>query len=529
MWPPSVIAKMRLLVEAGGVILFMYVVCRQTGRLVQSRKKKASESQSEEDAAVFHHRSAQTVPVEVVVENLSAGWTTAPPIFYPPNLAVIPILRSLAVTNGGSAEQNIFILCDGPRPRMLQAPAGDEKPVAFYMEYLLNMPLFQTVATREATVLPLNEAGFSCETECFTHAAIIPDNKTVIVFGSHGPYILSFVLTQYASSALNLENDMCTAGNLTPGDVEMLLGACSLVPLVNGLCLPGTPAGARKGSLRLTYRHGNNILVFALSSLVAVRQNVERDEKRNKDALDPLFFLEGDVLPDKKIAVGGDTLDALVKGISVDALFPSSTPAHPLVSSLFSLVTVEELVACVENGAGDCAPPLYEDDVMKIVFSHPYLGVSFSVNPKSGVVYEPILTKDLLLLYYPLGDEARYSLSSGPREDDAPPRVSLRHLTQLPPTWEKLLSTEDELKHNVLFHFTDWTRERVSCSMCDVNGLQGVQLFESKEDHSCRTYVIPRDNAILVIRWETKTRDWAMYLPLLQKFLDSLLLEDFSA
>ncbi|RNF17142.1 uncharacterized protein Tco025E_05071 [Trypanosoma conorhini] len=510
----------------GGALLSIYVAYRQRRGSARPKNEEACGRPSDEHATASRRSTAQTVPVEVVAKKLSAGWASAPPIFYPPNLAVIPILRPDAVKNDLAVEQNDFILCDGPRLCMLQTPAGDEENVKFYLEYLQNMPILQTLATHGTAVLPLKEVGFSCASECFTHAVVIPDKEMLVFFGRHGPYLLSFVMTQYASSPLKSENGKNTVEKLTPGNIQMLLDACRVVPLVDGLRLAGTPVGAGKGSLRLTYRHGNNVLVFALSPSLTVRQNVEPEGKGDNDALRPLFFIEGEVLREKRIGVGSDALGALVRGTSVDALFPPPTPAHPPVSSLVSLVAVEELAAPVANGVGGRAPLPHGEDAMSIVFSHPYLGVSFSVNPKTGVVHEPILAEDLLVLYWPLGDETRRSLPSGPGEGVAPPRVSIRRLTQPPPTWEKFLSTEDELRHNVLFHFTDWTTERVPCTMCDVNGLQGVQLFESKEGRSCRTYVIPRGDVILVVRWETESKDWDAHLTLLQRFLDTLLLAE---
>ncbi|EKF31701.1 hypothetical protein MOQ_004460 [Trypanosoma cruzi marinkellei] len=514
---------------AGASLLFIFAAYRQMRRLKSSKAIGASKTQSLKDVSSSMPRAAQAVPVEVVVEKLPDGWSAAPPIYYPPYLAAIPFLHCKNANEGVLSEKNSFIVCDESRLRVVQEPTGTEKLVAFYAHYLQDMPIFQSIATNGAAVRPVNELGFSCESGCFTHAVVIPEEEIFIAFGRNGPYILSFVFTNYLTTPLRAEKDNGTVEKLNSGDLQMLLDACRLVPLVDGVRLPGTPMGSQRGCLKLKYQYRNHMLVFTLPSCVSVRTNEGKYQKGNKDASDALFVLEGDVLPGKKIVVGSAALDAIVKGTSIDALFPSSMPGCPSVSSLLSLDAVEESAPPINDAATDHATRPHEEDAMNVVFSHKYLGVSFSVNPKTGFVYEPIFTEDLIVLYYPLGDEAHYAPPSGQMRDVAPPRFSVRHVTQLSPLWEKFVSTDDELKHNVLFHFTDWNKEKVPCSMCDISGFKGIQLFECKEGHSCRSYVIPRANSILVVRWETETKDWDMHLPLLQKFLDTLHLADPSA
>ncbi|KAF8298759.1 Present in the outer mitochondrial membrane proteome 7 [Trypanosoma cruzi] len=511
---------------AGGILLFIFAAYRQMRRVPSLKEKGASKTQSLKDLSSSTPRAAQAVPVEVVVEKLPDGWSAAPPIYYPPYLAAIPFLHCKSVKEGVLSEKNNFIVCDGSRLHVVQEPRGTEELVAFYTQYIQDMPILKSIGTNGAAVRPLKEVGFSCESGCFTHAVVIPEEEIVIAFGRNGPYILSFVFTKYLTSPLRAENEKDTVEKLNSGDLQMLLDACRLVPLVDGVRLPGTPVGSQRGCLRLKYQYGGHMLVFSLPSSVSVRTNEEKNKKGNKGASDALFVLEGDVLPGNKIVVGSAALDAIVKGTSIDALFPLSAPGCPPLSSLLSLDAVEESASPIADGATDHATRPREEDAMNVVFSHEYLGVSFSVNPKNGFVYEPILTEDLLLLYYPLGDEAHYAPPSGQMRNVAPPRFSVRRVTQLSPLWEKFVSTEDELKHNVLFHFTDWTKEQVPCSLCDISGFKGIQLFESKEGHSCRSYVIPRADSILVVRWETETKDWDMHLPLLQKFLDTLHLAD---
>ncbi|KAH9601759.1 hypothetical protein LSM04_007153 [Trypanosoma melophagium] len=323
----------------------------------------------------------------------------------------------------------------------------------------------------------------------------------------------------------------------------MLLNACRLVPLVDGFRFPDTPVGVGEGRLRVTCSSSNYIVVFAVPTIISVKSVVNENRKSNKNGKS-LFVLEGDVLPDGNIIVDATALDSLVKGVAIDTLFPTKNGGCLPVSSFLTLVSVQDLVHQTPNDDtngnsnnkdSSTSESLLskekknkkdgkeEEDRVNVAFSHFPLGVSFSVNPHGGIVREPVLTDDLLLLYYPLGDEGiTVSQETTSESVVVPPCAEIRRLSQIPPTWEKYLATDDELKHNVLFHFTDWVKERVSSSICELNGIRCVQMNEEKEDHSCRSYIVPFAHEILIVRWETKSSEWDLHLPHLQQFLDTL-------
>lgn len=471
--------------------------------------------------------TALALPVEVVAEKLADGWSAASPIFYPPRLAAIYISQTGGTDDGTVAGKgDILLMCDGPLPCLMCHSTQTQDPLSFFTQYLQETPLLHSAFNSGAEMSTLSEAGLSCESMCFTHIAVIPSEKMTIVLGRNGPYVLSLLLMQHVFLHKREEKGGITTDALTANDIQMLLDACSPVPLVDGLRLPATPAGCQRGSLRVTCRRGEYMVVFSVSTIISVRRSVGEKESGNKNGDSALFTLEGEVLPKGKICISGATLEALVKRrATIDALFPGDSPDCLPVSSHVSLLAVEEFCSSTKSAGGvDGAANMRgeDEDVLSIVFCHPQLGVSFSVEPRTGVVREPILTDDLLVLYYPLGDESRDSDASNSANNITSPRVSIRRVTRLPQTWKRALSSENELKHSVLFHFTEWTKTRVPCSVSQFNDFMCVQLYEEKEGWKCRSYVVPFEDAALVVRWETESEEWDAHLPLLQKFVDTL-------
>ncbi|KEG08454.1 hypothetical protein DQ04_07151010 [Trypanosoma grayi] len=539
--PPNMGVSKCLMIGGSGLLLFTIGYWRWRKSKSSRRGETCGQEQARELAAL--RRAVLNVPVEVDVDKLPKGWAVAPPIFYPPRLAAISLLQPGADNDTTCASGSSFIICDGPLTHGASNSVRPEDAASFFTKYVQSAPLLESVASSGAVVVPLEEAGFSCVSGCFTHAMLLPAEEMALMFGCNGPYVISLVLTQFVVQSKTTKNcgddddggdkneDNATPQRITPCDIQVLLDACLSVPLVDGLRLPGTPAGSCEGRLRLTCRHKNRNVVFAVSTVVTARSVGGNKGKKKGNAL---FILEGDVLPDGRILMDIVSLDSIVKGAAIDTLFPCGVQDTLPVSSFVSVVAVEEIGSGVQNdndagqNASGNVPRLWceEEDLVTIAFSHTSLGVHFAVNPRGGVVREPILTDDLLMLYYPLGEEGTTMKGADAALSVVPPRVTIRRITQVPPTWEKFIATEDELKHNVLFHFTDWAKERVPCTVCDLNGIRCVQLHEEKEEHSCRSYVIPWSHDILVVRWETETSKWEQHLPLLQKFLDTLHLAD---
>ncbi|ORC92152.1 uncharacterized protein TM35_000043660 [Trypanosoma theileri] len=542
--------KTTMCIVAGGVgVLFSSLVYRRWRSSLSSKKGEASLEQhsnhkhhnpqedetNESQDVKINEKTTRAVPVEVIASELPVGWRAPPVVFQPPMLAVLPLTPPAA--------GDCFIICEGPLPRV-------ENSDSFFLRYLQSQRLFNIVAAKGESVVPLEKMGLSHTSGCFTHIIVNPDEEMSIVLGCNGPYVHSLVITGLKLISEDKEKKKNTSENILKlSDLQILLNACRLVPLVDEFRFPDTPVGVREGRLRVTCSNSNYIAVFAVPTTISVKSVVSESSKNNKND-ESLFVLEGDVLPGGKITIDATIIDSLVKGDTIDTLFPNKDSGYSPVSSFLTLVSVQELVRRSPKDDTNIMNTINttnsstsqvqlstkkeeeEEDRVNVAFSHLQLGVSFSVNPHSGIVHEPVLTDDLLALYYPLGDGETSSFSSEKKTTtenvvvDVPPCAVIRRLTQIPPTWEKYLSTDDELKHNVLFHFTDWVNERVSSSICELNGIRCVQMNEEKEGHSCRSYIIPFAHGILVIRWETKSSEWELHLPHLQKILDTLHLID---
>ncbi|CCD12518.1 unnamed protein product [Trypanosoma congolense IL3000] len=310
--------------------------------------------------------------------------------------------------------------------------------------------------------------------------------------------------------------------------LQSFLNACELMPLVDKVRLPGTPPASQLGKFHLCCRYGNCVARFTVSSILRIRNGGKGHS--------PLFTLEGNFFRDGCLLVDVTTVSLLAAGKTFDELFPHATISSVSISSLVQLVDVEciagdsdDVVASGGASTGDAHKGsaynlLLSRGEVSVIFHHSPLGVHFPVDTQSGAVYDSLITTDLCVMYYPLGSTAAPLSSSG--AENSLPSVTIRRFTHLPSTWEQSLERDDTLKHNALYHFTDWVRGRVPCAVCELSGFRCAQLHQEDVGMSCRTYVVPLTGAILVVRWETPTQEWERYLPLLQNFVDTLHLED---
>ncbi|KAG8345664.1 hypothetical protein TRVL_03503 [Trypanosoma vivax] len=534
-----IITPPRVIVAAMGCWLLLAYQKWRRLPLFQS-KKEASKYGEGNVRRVLSESALSLLPVRVLVDRLSPGWSAQPPIFCPPHLAIVPLQQATRIANSCRLiEGDCFVTCEGPIASLLWSDPEETDVSSFLLEYMRCTPYMVPIANSGAVIMTLHDAGFVCDTTCFSHVVVDEHEQVAVALGRNGPYVLALVAMPYLSSPPaqsdhdtdEEHNFPLTVSHFTPSDLQCLLKACLPVPVADGVLLPGTPSGSQKGCLRITCSDGDCSLTF-VAQLPLVVRCAENGENF-------LFALEGIPLPGGLIVLDSTTVQSIANGTAIDDLFPRKCHKHPPVSSLFRLIYMERRahdngdstthVSCTHGSEPNFQVvdlPTKAGDV-SVVCCHPNIGIHFPISTRNGVVHEPVLTDDLILMYYPLGDEKSFKPSQVfEGSSAAPPLFTVRRLATLPSTWETSPGTEEALIHNVRIHFTDWAREKIPSTVCDISGFRCVQLSEEKEGRFCRTYVVPMGGALTVLRWETQTRELEMHLPLLYSFLDTLHLEN---
>ncbi|CBH14691.1 hypothetical protein, conserved [Trypanosoma brucei gambiense DAL972] len=512
----SVAVLGKLASKGVGVLLLLAIFRRwRKSQRADSIKKHFQEENEVKDTGCMTS-ALSYLPIYINTDKLPENMLVGAPLFYPPQMAVLP----LSWTDAVGFERSCFITCEGPFPHMTANGKDPHDMSFFFLQYMQRVPFMQSTAERGLPIKQLQDVGLLCCTDAFSHIVTDPAERVVVIFGRNGPYFTSLVITPCTMPEKNVVGNMQQANQISLQDLQKLLDACCPTPLVDEIRLAGTSAGTLQGKLHIACRYGNRVVQFTAASALTVRSA--------RDNEDFIFSLEGDVLAQNRIVFDAATIDALISGKTLDELFSCPGPQCMRVSSLVQLIHMEDLTEIshnLGNGAsnGDVTREinlkvsgsrlLLSAGEVSVVFHHAHLGVHFPINSHHGVICEPVLTTDLCLMYYPLGSAA------------ALPNAMMRRVRQLPPTWERSLHTDDALRHNALFHFTDWMRGSVPCITCDLSGFRCAQLYEEKDGMSCRTYVVPLAEEIMVLRWETSTCDWEQHLPHLQKFIDTLHLE----
>lgn len=600
----------------------------------QRRAKRQAARQSAANAtraALQKAAQRSLLPIFVRPESLPTGWGVAPPVFYPPHCAVIPLVLpcemeeiersshlvrkvSVATASGnGTGDEasegpSAFILCtytgavvavggeddidDGngaaaaaaPRKQLQRVladllsrhPILQEQFGSLATQWTpLALPLEQTKslnaagsATVDAAACTAN-AGADAVTSVFTHILQGADN-CVLLGGVSGPYFVVAVLSGFAGTwaaggaatattepgsatrtPKSSESQRALAGSGAAGSdavmdltgvVAGVARAAFRVPLSASKAgsaearLPGGSAFAvHRGFYRVLCVRDGRELELCIPTELTVRSElvnlslvtphgspvvrrvssgplVDENNSNAEDALITLTFTPSPFCVEDavEVRVSEKVFAALAEEPQETAavLWEASgaaADAHPAAAAAFRAVTARLLAASSHGRA----------NMVTMVYVQPQLGVLFSVHPLSTVVYEPWMTQLPTILYYPLGE--------GDAADEvAPPHLSIEYVAELPATWEVLKKDEEELRHNVLFHFTNWEVATVTASMVEISGIRCVMFHEELGGRRCRSYVLPRGSTVLVVRWETAAESWEKHLPVFQQTLDTL-------
>lgn len=565
-----------------GVFVFAVALierqCRRSRRLRRDAAAVAADAEKavKRSGCVAH----EALPVDVDPRKLPAGWLAAPPVYITAECqAVLPLVTpqenaaleeeeakhgftvrvpgskvNADLADPGAAaqrgEQRAFLLCEGPRWELAGptakegASSGDR-----IMDLLRVHPLLKSVVAQHGVnvtaLRPAPEqaaphdgaatavAGLpsSSSSPPFTHMVKASGSEqgdpTALLVGLHGPYLVVAVLMGFPSvvaPALSKplvqgSADASTTGGVLEKDrsvtclsdaVAAIVGAAFSVPfatqtsspsrtLDSGFTFPGTPAGAHQGQHRVTWIDGERTVVLGAPAGVAVRS------RGTGEAREVSFEGFSEVTGERvKCVVTRETMKSLVASerTLASACLKASESASPAERHLMERLRLLYLQ--------DSEDRLSAQSLVTTVYTHAHLRVLFSVHEETGVVLDPVLTATPQVLYFPLG-----------RSPDKP-CVTIQEFVGFPPTWETALDDDDELMHNVRFHFTEWDTESVVCTVTELSGLKCVQFTETKEGVACRSYVVPRKGAILVVRCEIPEGLSKENRPFLQSFMDTL-------
>jgi hypothetical protein len=621
--------------------------------LRQRRQKRRAAQRNAANAAKTALLKAlrdSTLPVFVQPESLPAGWGVAPPVFYPPYTAVIPLVLpreieeiersshlvckvSVAASGGeaGDDGQYAFILCSytgavaGAAGATVGRDAKDESATAsssaeaqkrrqqqqLLADLLVHHPVlkgqFAEAASRWTaldTVFPMHErkkrdtaatttphavvAGGPAHAvvPVFTHVLVGPDN-CVLLGGVNGPYLIVGVFNGFEGTLKEEAVAGTAAGDSKraaespllppkPGHVEANKTAASaaagsavavmdLERVIRGVAratfkvplptvgqegssflsdarLPGgAPFAVHRGHYRVLCVRDGRELELCVPSEITVRSELVNQSLITPPLRSPVA---GRVPRKTSVdAAAAAAPDALLTLVYVPSPFTEEESTEVRVTEeVFAALLAKPEEAAMTLLATSSATPRANpgacialrdvtarpldashgrSNMVTVVYVQPQLGVLFSVHPLSSVVYEPWMTDLPTILYYPLGEEDVEDGVGGAGRA-APPLMSIEYVVQLPDTWEVLKKDEEELRHNVLFHFTSWEAATVTSSMTEISGLRCVMLHEVRDGRRCRSYVLPRGSTVLIVRWETAVETWEEYLPVFQQTLDTL-------
>ncbi|CBZ30862.1 conserved hypothetical protein [Leishmania mexicana MHOM/GT/2001/U1103] len=570
--------------------------------LMIRRRKQKRQLACRTAADAMHDELAQALkhtllPVLVRPEDLPAGWGVAPPVFYPPYCAAIPLVlpremqelerdasgvRSASTSrlqrggaDGLAVTPSVFIFCSytGYTPGPF-ATRQDEK--VFLAEVLAHHPVLREhLAEKPVQWSPLPESAPHADTDvksaaavpdgrrpnCFprTFCHVLVSDECAILAGMNGPYTVVAVLTDFVGAsplsrtARAPEDGEESGGKRTDSAtpptisekteladaIECIARATIKVPLVTlgsdsaarAFRVPGTSFAAHHGYYRVVCARERRELELCVPPEWTVRSECV-STSRTTPAASP-------VPARRPVSTGGE--DAQSKGTILTLSFPPSSfmsegrvDVHisaELFSALFEDPQAAAATLWAASGATDVSNPVAKatlgalkarplpasshacTNVVTMVYVQPKFGVLFSVNPRSAVVYEPWMTEQPTILYYPLGDAA---------EDVESPRMTIEYVVELPKTWEVFANDDEEFVHNVLFHFTSGEAAAISTTLTGISGIRCAMFHETRESRRCRTYVLPRGATLLVIRWETLAESWDKDLPVFQQTLDTL-------
>ncbi|GET92828.1 hypothetical protein, conserved [Leishmania tarentolae] len=391
----------------------------------------------------------------------------------------------------------------------------------------------------------------NCPPRTFSHVLI--SDECAILAGMNGPYTVVAVLMDFvgawpisrsASAPANGEkSEQKRASSSTPPTIvedtalsdaiEGIARATVNVPLVTlgndpaalAFRVPGTSFAAHRGYYRVVCAREEREVELRVPSEWTVRSECVNtslttptgtsassgvgDAEANETIV-TLSFTPSSFMSEGRVDVdiSAQLFSALLEQPQAAAATlwtacGATDASNPVAKATLGMLTARSLPASSHA----------RTNVVTMVYVQPKFGVLFAVHPRSAVVYEPWMTEQPTILYYPLGDAV---------EDEEPPRMTIEYVVDLPKTWEVFASDDDELVHNVLFHFTNDELPAISTTLTEISGIRCVMFHETRESRRCRTYVLPRGATLLVIRWETLAECWDKDLPVFQQTLDTL-------
>ncbi|KPI86081.1 hypothetical protein ABL78_4842 [Leptomonas seymouri] len=604
-------------------------------RLRRQRRKAARKSAADATrASLLKAAQRSLLPVFVQAESLPTGWGVAPPIFYHPHSAVIPLVLpsdmaevdrcshlvrkvNVAATGleNGADSAFAFILCsytgiaavksaevatDSASSALISAVAQPQQKLLAHL--LAHHPVLKgqfagvpaqwtclaatlsasetkkkgSTAAATPQVAATGDAG-DAVSPVFTHIFQGPDN-CVLLGGLNGSYFVVAVLMGFkgtiteAATGGNSESLLsspkgaaaanvgtsATSTAAVPADAVMDLAgvirgvaqATFKVPLATeaksgsssssflsaARLLGGAAFAVHRGYYRVLCVHDGRELELCVPAEVAVRSELvdqplstpivspvvarapsktQVDDVAVQDVLLTLTFTPSAFSAEERVEVRvtKEVLAALMEKPDEAAatLWKASgaiSDTHPAAEEALKAVTARS----------PAVTSRVRPNAVTMVYAQPQFGLLFSVHPLSSVIYEPWMTDLPTILYYPLGENTE----ADGEGCGAPPLMSIEYLLELPKTWEVLKKDEEELRHNVLFHFTNWEAATVSSSMTEISGMRCVMFHEVCAGRRCRSYILPRGSTVLIVRWETAVETWEKYLPVFQQTLDTL-------
>ncbi|CAD2216720.1 hypothetical protein AGDE_10909 [Angomonas deanei] len=492
-------------VWAVGSIVVLYLLKKTRGK----RRSKESQEEDREARETKSIITSSSLPICIYPAKLRQGWSVAPPLIFPPHLAVIPLVcitdgeavASPLVKSAGvnQTESEAFIVCEEVDSDL----AGESDKTALFQFYLQHSELLQSLKGFQIEPLFIDTTAKTC----FTHYC---ESKGVaMLFGTNGSFVFVACLQGFKDSVKDIGaktmEELKSSSNefrhSLPHVVKMLVDA-SLMPTVepSGKRLANTLKGAGGGFYSVNFPLNGQSLQVQLPPTLRV------SVKDVKASPDTLFFVEEDSTTMARrertrfpinSALFSDFLNSQAKELSLATLAKEDEESSRFLRHVKVRLLNENI----------------DFNQVSVSYHQPSMGIFFSVHNETGVVFDPILVERETILYFPCGVSTDFSL----------PKFTIEQLTEFPKTWEVNGTDEKEvLLHNVKFHFTEWETTQTACDMVERSGYSGVQFTETKDGVTCRSVVIPRQKSILLMRWEVAEQDWQKYLSQLQLFLDTV-------
>ena len=528
------------------VVVSVWIVNRRRSRSHQQQQQEQRRDETRSGKALNGPKvSPSRLPLPIVLLDEVDVWSQGTLVWMPPRFAVRPLFCR---TDGWSSMVgDAALVYDDMR-------CSKKSEQATFAQYLKTCPFlrladgssprFTVTAVKDCAQLK-DENGASA---LFTHLASSSD--TCLLMSVQGSIVVSLVLRRAVLTSTAL-NSISLWDEMVALDEQAFVRPIRSLLAGLGTAVPAAPLGFGKGfvtvsssSLRAVVRVGCAVGVEALSQGKLVLCDLFTGAST--------YLTREDVAAHSpKSASSSNSNEELERSLRA-LLIQRSTEGNPDASSSFAAVHISGLANAVGSPVLQSAPsPLNLDTSSSspvavksppafdsITYTNDVIGIRFALHP-GGIVREVFLHEDNVVIYNPPCNASTSAI-----------QVTVELIATLPATWEhtapatEVMTPMELLKHNVAFHFTDWTQhglrsavvqstltETTSSSLhvTDLSGWTAIYFHESRQESDCRTYVIPVvehgvTGALFVIRWECATADWSENISALRHFMDNITL-----